>query len=156
MRHQHQTRTMHVARLLWLADMLDVMQKTSKQLRNSNLNVMISSMLGQRSIKYSVIHVPFWISACVYVNTISRSRPQPSSLSSRGGHRQCSIVNVPCPFVIIMFRLLIRGSMWPSSSAHRGSLIRHPRWRMHHQTGCTAVASLATTNRAHQRWTILG
>ena len=57
---------------------------------------------------------------------------------------------------VIIFRLLIPRSEWPSSSAHRGSLIRHPRWWMRHQTGWTAVASLAMTNRAHHRWTTLG
>ena len=57
---------------------------------------------------------------------------------------------------VIIFRLLIPRSEWPSSSAHRGSLIRHPRWWMRHQTGCTTVASLATTNQAHHRRTTLG
>jgi hypothetical protein len=48
MRHQHQTRITHAAKLFWQADMLDVMQEASKLLRNSNVNVMISDMLGQR------------------------------------------------------------------------------------------------------------
>ena len=69
---------------------------------------------------------------------------------------EAALIDVPCYFVAIIFQLLICRSTWPSSSAHHGSLTRHPRCWMHHQIRCTTVASLATTNWAHHRWTTSG